>query len=94
METTKVSGKDDRHKVLLYAISTCGWCRRTKRFLKGNDIEFEYVDVDLCSREDREEIRRDILSRGGELSYPATIINDKILINGFKEGELREALGI
>ena len=59
-----------------------------------NDIQFEYIDVDLCSREDREKIRKDIASRGGGLSYPTTIIDDRILINGFKENKLKEALGI
>lgn len=94
METTKVPGRDSRHRVLLYAISTCGWCGRTKEFLRDNDVEFEFVDVDLCSIEDREKIRKDITGRGGELSYPATIIDNKILINGFREDELRKALEI
>jgi len=62
--------------------------------LKDNNIEYEYVDVDLCGEEDREKIRQDILNRGGRLSYPVIIIDDKILINGFYEEKIKEALGI
>ena len=94
MRTIKVSGVNNKHKVSMYAISTCAWCRRAKKFLKDNSIEFEYVDVDLCAKGDQERIRDDILSRGGHLSYPTIIVDDKFLITGFKEDKLREALGI
>ena len=94
METTKVSGSNKKHQVLMYAISTCAWCRKTKKFLKGHDIEYEYVDIDLCSDEDKEKIRNDILQRGGGLSYPTIIVDNKKLITGYSEDELKEALGI
>jgi len=94
METIKVPGKNKKHKVLVYAISTCVWCKRAKKFLIENNIEYEYVDVDLCNREDREKIREAILSRGGRLSYPTVIVDDRILITGFNEDRLREVLEI
>jgi glutaredoxin len=94
MKTVKVRGKNSKHKVLMYAISTCAWCKLTKNFLKDNDIEYEYVDVDLCNEEDQEKISRDILKRGGRLSYPALIIDNKKLINGFRKDEIKETLKI
>ncbi|UCE95534.1 MAG: glutaredoxin family protein [Candidatus Bathyarchaeota archaeon] len=92
MKTIKVPGKNNKHKVLLYAISTCAWCKREKSFLRENNIEFEYVDIDLCSSEDREKARKDIIDRGGRLSYPAIIIDNKKIINGFHEDRIKEAL--
>lgn len=94
MRTTKVPGEYNKHRVLMYALSTCGWCKRAKRFLRDNSIEYAYIDVDLCSMEDRERIRRDILSRGGRLSYPTIIVDDTILITSFQEDRIREALEI
>ena len=94
MEKIRVSGKNKTHKVLMYAISTCAWCKMTKQFLKDNDVEFEYVDVDKCSDEDLDKIRQDILSKGGSLSYPVIIVNDKTLINGFRKDKIKEILGI
>jgi len=94
METIKVPGKNNKHRVLIYAISTCAWCKRAKKFLKDSDIEYEYVDIDLCSKDDRDKIREAILSRGGRLSYPTVIVDDRVLITGFNEGQLREALEI
>jgi glutaredoxin-like protein NrdH len=94
MKTTKVQGKNNTHKVLLYAISTCAWCRKAKSFLEDNSIEFEYIYVDLCSEKDREEVYRDIEGRGGRSSFPIVIVDDKTLINGFHEDRIREAAEI
>jgi glutaredoxin len=66
----------------------------TKQFLKDNRVEYEYVDVDLCSEEDKEKIREDIQSKGGSLSYPTTIIDDKTVVTGFRKDLLKGALGL
>jgi glutaredoxin-like protein NrdH len=94
MKTEKVAGNNKKNKVLLYALSTCAWCKMTKQFLKDNNVEFEYVDVDQCSDEDLGKIKNDILSKGGSLSYPVIIVNDKTLINGFRKDKIKESLGI
>jgi glutaredoxin-like protein NrdH len=94
MQLSKVSGKNSKHKVLVYALSTCVWCKMTKQFLKDNGIEFEYVDVDLCDEKDREKIRQEIQRKGGSLSYPTIIVDDNVVITGFRKDQLKEALGI
>jgi glutaredoxin len=92
MDTVKVEGKNNKHKVLMYAISTCAWCKMTKRFLKDNDVQYEYVDVDLTSDEDHEKIREEIVSRGAEPSYPTIIVDGKTVITGFRKDQIKEAL--
>jgi len=94
MKLVKVSGRNNKHKVFVYALSTCAWCKLAKKFLKENEIEYEYVDVDLCDEEDQEKVSKGILSKGGRLSYPAIIIDSKILINGFHVDKIKEALEI
>ncbi len=92
MQFSMVSGQKRQHKVVLYALSTCAWCRMTKQFLKDNGVEYEYIDVDLCQEEDKQKIREHIQSKGGPLSYPTTIIDESVLITGFRVDKLREAL--
>ena len=94
METVEVPGKNSKHKVLMYALSTCAWCKMTKQFLKDNSVKFEYIDVDVCNEKDKERVREDIRARGGSLSYPTIIVDDKILINGFHKDKLKETLEI
>jgi glutaredoxin len=94
MKVEKIPGKNRKDKVFLYALSTCAWCKMTKQFLKDNDVEFEYVDVDKCEDEDLDKIKKEILGKGGSLSYPVIIVNDKTLINGFRKDKIKETLGI
>ena len=94
MNIIKVPGKNKTHKVLLYALNTCPWCKKTKKFLLDNNVEYEYVDVDLCSDEDHEKVRNDIIRRGATPSYPLIIVDGKILITGYSPDEILEALGI
>ena len=94
MEKIRVNGKNKVHKVLLYAISTCAWCKMTKEFLKENDVEYEYVDVDLASDEDHEKIRNEIIRLGAEPTYPTLIVDGKTVISGFRKDKIKEALDI
>lgn len=94
MNVSKVQGNNKNHKVFVYALSTCVWCKMTKQFLQDNDIAFEYVDVDLVDDDDKARIRKDIQKKGGTLSYPTTIVDDKTVITGFRKDQLKEALGI
>jgi glutaredoxin len=92
MNKIKVSGKNNKHKVLMYAISTCAWCKKTKKFLNDSDVEYEYVDVDLTNDEDHEKIREDMIKRGEEPSYPTLIVDNKTVITGLRKDKIKEAL--
>ena len=94
MQFSKVSGKNNNHKVTLYALSTCVWCKMTKQFLNDNGVEYEYVDVDLLGADDKSKAHEAILSKGGNLSYPTVIVDDKMVITGFRKDQLKEALGV
>jgi glutaredoxin-like protein NrdH len=92
MPFSKVQGKNNQHKVVIYALSTCVWCKMTKQYLKDNNVEYEYLDIDLCSPQEKEQARKKILDKSGNLSYPTTIVDDKKLITGFRKDQLKEAL--
>jgi glutaredoxin len=92
MKFSKVLGTRNEHKVILFALSTCAWCKLVKQFLKDNEIEYSYIDIDLSQEEEKEEIRQMIRDKGGPLSFPTTIVDDNILITGFKKDKIKEAL--
>jgi len=92
MDISKVEGKNGKHKVFVYALSTCVWCKMTKQYLKDNSIAFEYVDVDLCTEDEKDKIRQEIQKKGGSLSYPTTIIDDKVVVTGFRKDLFKKEL--
>lgn len=93
MKIEHVDG-ENKGKVMLYALSTCGWCRKTKEFLKENGVEFSYVYVDLLEGNDRDEAIKEVGKWNPRRSYPTVVINDKISVAGFKEDEIKKALGL
>jgi glutaredoxin-like protein NrdH len=66
----------------------------TKQFLNDNSVEYEFVDVDLLDDEEKRKAHVAITSKGGVLSYPTTIVDEKIVITGFRKDQLTEALGL
>ena len=94
MQFSKVSGTKKDHTGTIYALSTCVWCKMTKQFLSDNGVEYQFVDVDLLDETDKRSVHETISSKGGNLSYPTTIVDDKTVITGFRKDQLKEALGI
>jgi len=80
-------------KVKIFTLSTCSHCKATKKFLNDNGIKFEFVDVDQFQGAEREKILEDVVQYNPQRSFPTIIIGDKIII-GFKEDDIRKALGI
>ncbi len=80
-------------KPMLYTLSTCVHCSATKRFLKENGIEYDYVDVDKLDGDEREDVLSQMLKESGSMRFP-TIVIGKIVIVGFYEDKLKEALGL
>jgi len=57
----------------------------TKQYLNENGIEYEFVDVDLLDDNDKTRVHTTIISKGGALSYPTTIVDDKIIKTDFRK---------
>ncbi len=82
-------------KVVLYALSTCGWCKRTKALLNDNGIVYEVHDVDTLVGDERKRIMADATRWNPRGSFPTIVIDDgKTVIVGFDEARIREALDL
>jgi glutaredoxin-like protein NrdH len=77
----------------LYSLSTCSHCKSCKRFLGDCGIEYEFTDVDLLPDEDRQEVMDEIKKLTARCAFPTVIIGDKVIV-GFREDEIRAALGM
>ena len=89
---TVVQG-DKRKEIRLFALSTCGWCRKTKDLLNQLGVEYVYVDVDLLGGEERESTIDKVKEKNPKCTFPTLVIDDATCIIGFKEDEIREAVG-
>jgi len=80
--------------IRLYALSTCGWCQKTKAMLNDIGVEYEYVDVDLLEEGDRKEVIEVVKVHNPKCSFPTMVIDGDRCIVGFNETETKEALGV
>jgi glutaredoxin-like protein NrdH len=80
-------------QIKLYSLSTCSHCKSTKKLLNDCTVLYEFVDVDLLEGEERQAILEDVRKFNPKCSFPTIIIGDKIIV-GFKEKEIKEALGL
>jgi glutaredoxin len=79
--------------VKIYSLSTCSHCKSTKKLLDECQVEYEFEDVDLLEGEERAAILEDVKKLNPRCSFPTIIIGDKVIV-GYKENEIREALGL
>ncbi|MCE5192790.1 glutaredoxin family protein [bacterium] len=89
MEPKHVEGIHNEHKVFLYALSTCGWCRKTKALLQELGIAYDYIDVDEQQGPDRELAKQEVLKWNPSLSFPTMVLDDKESVIGFSEARIR-----
>lgn len=80
-------------KVKIFTLSTCSHCKAAKKFFNENNIVFDATDVDLLQGAEREAILNEVVQYNPQRSFPTIIIGDRIII-GFKENDIREALGL
>ena len=83
----------DEPSVKIFSLSTCSHCKSTKRLLSECTVKYEFVDVDLLEGEERKAILEDVRKFNPRCSFPTVIIGEKVIV-GFKEKEIKEALGL
>ncbi|MFQ6002426.1 MAG: glutaredoxin family protein [Candidatus Zixiibacteriota bacterium] len=87
-----VKGKN-KGKIVMYALGTCGWCKKTKRLLNELGVEYHYTDVDLLEGENRSKAMEEVARWNPQCTFPTLVIKNKC-ITGYKEDEIKEAIGV
>jgi glutaredoxin-like protein NrdH len=77
----------------LYSLSTCAHCKACKNLLSECGVEYEFTDVDLLPDEERSRVVDEITELSSRCAFPTIVIGEKVIV-GFKQDEIRTALGI
>lgn len=84
---------DDRH-IVFYGLSTCVWCKRTRKFLEDQGVQFDYVYIDKLKGQERAEAIEQVRGWNSAVSFPTVVVGDATCVVGYKPDELKEALGL
>jgi glutaredoxin-like protein NrdH len=89
MKMTHVPGKN-KGQILIYTLSTCGWCKKTKALLNELGVEYHYIDVDLLEGDEQEEAVAAMGKYNPATNFPTIVIEGHKTIIGFKEDDIRK----
>lgn len=85
----KIPGKKVK-EIMLFALSTCVWCKKAKTLLNDLGLEYNYVDVDLLFGPDQAEAYEAMRRHEQGTSFPTIVINNgEEVIIGFEEEKLK-----
>jgi glutaredoxin-like protein NrdH len=90
MKTTHVPGKN-KGKVMLFALSTCGWCKKTKALLEELGVEYDYANVDQLQGAEQETAVNEMGKYNPATNFPTMVLGSGKVIIGFKEDDIRKA---
>jgi glutaredoxin len=77
--------------VKVYALSTCPYCKMTKKYLDENSVEYESTDVDLLAGDERQQIIDEVKRLSGGTSFPVVQVEGEVVV-GFNKPRLKELL--
>jgi len=93
MDWTHVNG-EEKGEIRFYALSTCGWCRKTKAFLDELGVSYDYTYVDSLTGEARDQAVKELEGWNPRRSFPTVVFKGSEVVVGYKPDRIRELLGI
>jgi len=81
----------DKGSIRLFALSTCVWCKKTKKLLDALQVSYDFIYVDLLEGKEKDEVMDEVEKYNPRRSFPTIVINDEV-ISGFKEHDIRKKL--
>lgn len=80
-------------QVKVFALSTCPYCRMTRKYLDENGVAYDVVEVDLLEATDRTDAVDEVRRLSGGSSFPVVIIGDEVIV-GFNKKRIKELLSL
>ena len=79
--------------VMVYALSTCPYCKMTKKFLTEHDVAYDSVDVDQLEGEERESTIAKVRELSGGTSFPVLDVDGQVVV-GFDKSRMSKLLSL
>lgn len=84
----------DKGELLMYTLSTCVWCKKTRAFLDSLGIGYDYVEVDLLADDEKDKAVTEMKHFNPQCSFPTLVINGKKCVVGYDEAKIKKMLDL
>ncbi len=75
----------------LYALSTCPYCRMTKRYLDDHGITYEMTEVDSLEGDEKQLAIDKVKELSGGTSFPVLVADGHVIV-GFNKSKMTDIL--
>lgn len=90
-----IDGERKEHDTIVYALSTCAFCRRAIEYLKKRKIQFRYAYLDQIDVETKRSVKRELAERFDNIVvFPILVVDDQRAYSGFTESVWARALDL
>lgn len=80
-------------KITMLVLTTCLQCKALKDLLNEHDVAFEYTDVDLLHKDERDRLFAQMRAYNEKKAFPVTYIGDEVIV-GYQKQRILETLGL
>lgn len=80
-------------KIVLFSLSTCGFCQAIKKMFQDLDVDFELVEADVLPKDEKKQALKRLREVNPKCSFPTVTVDDAVVV-GYKIQEIKETAGI
>ena len=92
---TAVDGPRKDHEITIYALSTCGFCKRAIAFLNDKGFAYRYIHLDQIPLETKNEAKKELKASFHEdVAFPYAVVDRSKTLVGFIEEDWKLTLGV
>ncbi len=78
-------------EIVMYGLTTCPHCKRTRKFLEEMGVDFEIVWIDKLEGDERKKTIKRVHEISGSYSVPLVVKGSKFVL-GFNKEKLMELI--
>ncbi len=87
----KEEGERQKGEIIIYALSTCAFCKKALKFLRENSITFSYVYIDEFDYDKKTKIKNELKEKyKKDIGFPFLILDGTNIIIGFTEDDYKK----
>ena len=95
LEYVHEKGARRDHSVVVYALSTCGFCKRALAFLRDKSVDFRYVFVDNLPTDVKNALKEELRRRYRiTVLFPTIVLDEAEALSGFDREVWEQRLGL
>lgn len=80
-------------EIRLYALSTCPYCRMTKRYLDDHGLTYELIEVDMLEGDAKQAAVDEVKRLSGGTSFPVLVADEQVVV-GFNKSKIADIVGL